>query len=126
MEMVYALKDKDRVKSIELFFLFTWSFWHCWNKWVYEKCNTHLVEAVKNALSLQQWYNKMRPVPIACIRDQAKWCKPPPKFVKLNVDGAIFFDYLRAGIGLILRDDKGDFMFVASVAKKGLQEPKTI
>lgn len=68
----------------------------------------------------------MQPIPSACIRDQAKWCKPPLEFVKLNVGGAIFFDNCRSGIGLILRYEKGDFRLAASVSEKEVQDPETI
>lgn len=36
------------------------------------------------------------------------------------------YDNLKAGIELILRNDKGDNLFAACVAKKGVSEPETI
>ena len=35
------------------------------------------------------------------------WQPPPPGRVKLNVDGAIFQDVQKAGVGATLQDEKG-------------------
>lgn len=35
-----------------------------------------------------------------------RWHTPPPGIVKLNVDGAIFQDVQKAGVGAILQDEK--------------------
>jgi ribonuclease HI len=39
--------------------------------------------------------------------NQKKWTKPPPGWMKLNVDGAWEILENRGGVGMILRDEKG-------------------
>ncbi|XP_042958008.1 uncharacterized protein LOC122293496 [Carya illinoinensis] len=46
--------------------------------------------------------------------------------LKLNVDGAIFSDQCRSGIGVVLRDDKGQVTFAASKLEDALADPMEI
>ncbi|KAF5469006.1 hypothetical protein F2P56_013111 [Juglans regia] len=54
------------------------------------------------------------------------WSPPPPGFLKLNVDGAIFPDQHRAGIGIILRDGKGDVVAACSKLEGDVVSPEFI
>lgn len=41
----------------------------------------------------------------------ARWCKPAPRFIKLNVDAAFFPDEgVGATAAAIVRDDRGNFL----------------
>ncbi|XP_042985441.1 uncharacterized protein LOC122314103 [Carya illinoinensis] len=57
------------------------------------------------------------------VRKEAKqiccWNPPPPSgFLKLNVDGAMLYDQQKAGVGVILRDDKGEVLVACSKLEK--------
>ncbi|KAF5481238.1 hypothetical protein F2P56_001906 [Juglans regia] len=54
------------------------------------------------------------------------WNPPPASFLKLNVDGSLFFDQKKAGIGAVLRDEKGDIIFAASKVEFHIEEPDII
>ncbi|KAJ1412785.1 putative ribonuclease H-like domain-containing protein [Sesbania bispinosa] len=42
----------------------------------------------------------------------ALWWSPPPKdFAKLNVDGSFIFGSCRMGVGGLIRDSKGDWLW---------------
>ncbi|XP_035551132.1 uncharacterized protein LOC118349700 [Juglans regia] len=46
-------------------------------------------------------------------KSKDRWIAPPVGTLKLNVDGALFFDQQRAGVGALLRDEKGDVLLTA-------------
>lgn len=46
--------------------------------------------------------------------------------MKLNVDGAMFFDHHKARIGAILRDNKGEIVMAASKVENEVNDPESI
>lgn len=54
------------------------------------------------------------------------WKPPPPGYLKLNVNGAMFCDLYRAGVGAIHRDDKGDIVMAASKVENEVDDPEAI
>ncbi|XP_042939410.1 uncharacterized protein LOC122274438 [Carya illinoinensis] len=59
-------------------------------------------------------------------RNQWIWKPPPSGMLKLNVDGALFSDQFRSGIGVVLRDDRGQVLFAASKPEEALADPMEI
>ncbi|KAE8710701.1 peptidyl-prolyl cis-trans isomerase CYP20-2 [Hibiscus syriacus] len=64
--------------------------------------------------------------------NKPKWCSPPTGFFKMNVDGAVNFDWRCSGIGVVLRDaennrDKGSLILESdsSTALKWINNPQT-
>lgn len=55
-----------------------------------------------------------------------KWEPPQVEFLKLNVDGAIFFNLEKTGIGIILQDSRGKPLFAASIDKILVAQPESI
>lgn len=53
-----------------------------------------------------------------------KWDPPPVDFLKLDVDGAMFFDQQKAGIGF--RDHKGKAVMATSMAERWVANPESI
>lgn len=47
-------------------------------------------------------------------KQSTTWLQPNQGELKLNVDGAIFPDYNKAGVGCILRDEKGSAVMAAT------------
>ena len=41
---------------------------------------------------------------------ETRWCKPDPRFTKLNVDAAFFADEGSGATAAVLRDDRGKFI----------------
>ena len=52
-----------------------------------------------------------------------KWCPPKPDLAKINFDGAMFNKWDEAGIGVIIRNPKGEVM--ATLSEK-IKKPPTI
>lgn len=42
--------------------------------------------------------------------NECSWCPPPASRFKLNFDAAIFLDYKCLGVGVIIRNEKGEVM----------------
>ena len=51
-----------------------------------------------------------------------KWQKPHPSFLKCNVDAAFLSSYQRTGVGMILRDEAGQFVACATTVLHRLHE----
>ncbi|KAK6121841.1 hypothetical protein DH2020_044454 [Rehmannia glutinosa] len=54
----------------------------------------------------------------------SRWRKPKPMFFKCNVDAALRFDRNTTGIGMIIRDDKGEFVVARTITYPGVFAPK--
>lgn len=52
------------------------------------------------------------------------WCKPPPDWVKLNIDGSFKSDPFGAGTGMILRDDHGHIIVSSCCTLLHCSEPE--
>lgn len=50
----------------------------------------------------------------------------PSTFIKLNVDGALFFDLQKAGVGVIARNSHGSTILTASLLEANISQPKAI
>ncbi|KAF5470679.1 hypothetical protein F2P56_011176 [Juglans regia] len=55
-----------------------------------------------------------------------RWKPPSSSFLKLNVDGAVFADGNKAGVGLVLRDENGKVVWAATKAEDAVDAPVTI
>lgn len=55
-----------------------------------------------------------------------RWFPPPTCSYKLNVDGAIFYNQKKAGVGIILRDSSGNVVLVANKKEEEVPDPSTI
>ncbi|XP_042983365.1 uncharacterized protein LOC122312778 [Carya illinoinensis] len=60
------------------------------------------------------------------LQQLTKWQAPLEGFLKVNVDGAIFADQRKAGIGVVLRDTNGAILMAASKIEMEVDEAATI
>ncbi|KAF5463138.1 hypothetical protein F2P56_019077 [Juglans regia] len=84
------------------------------------------VQAADHALSLCKIFNEVR---VSTTREMymiSRWQAPTHGFLKLNVDGAIFADLRRAGVGVVLRDMCGVIVMVASKHEEDVDGAETI
>ncbi|KAF5459270.1 hypothetical protein F2P56_023231, partial [Juglans regia] len=58
--------------------------------------------------------NDLKHLPKWKAREYYDWKPPPTGWLKLNVDGAIFSELHKAGVGVVLRDDAGKVILSAS------------
>ncbi|XP_042979946.1 uncharacterized protein LOC122310130 [Carya illinoinensis] len=60
------------------------------------------------------------------VRKVCKWQPPQDGFLKFNVDGTMFSELKKAGIGLVLRDSRGAVVMATTVFEREVYEPATI
>lgn len=55
-----------------------------------------------------------------------KWILSSQSVIKLNVDGAVFFDHQRSGMSCVLLDAQGQVIMATTSPKNLLEDPLTI
>jgi hypothetical protein len=48
------------------------------------------------------------------VKERIKWIAPREGWYKVNMDGAVFADLQRVGVGVVIRNEKGEFLGVMS------------
>ena len=56
---------------------------------------------------------------------ESKWRKPAPSFVRINVDFVAFVGSDSYGVGIIIRNDAGEFLAARSQQVPSLVDPYT-
>lgn len=96
------------------------------NKMQMESTLVQCKQAADHAISMYKAYNEVQLASSRNIRVIYQWQKPPDGFVKINVDGAIFEDIKKAGVGVILRDAIGRVVMAATKREDDVDEVATI
>lgn len=108
--------------------LFCWSMWFRRNKWVWDKVTMSVFGVKSMALHILQDWRK------AVERDQNQgssrqqvarhWQKPPPKWVKINVDAACKRGENCVKLGCVARDEHGRFLGARSSVLQRIAHPR--
>ncbi|KAF5464524.1 hypothetical protein F2P56_014597 [Juglans regia] len=109
------------MESLKRYFDNTWQ-----NKMQIEKTLIESIQAINHALSLQKVFNDVRNSSSLVVGRTCRWQPPPSGFFKFNVDGVIFADVRKAGVGRVLQDDKGRVVMVASKLEDEVEDVATI
>ncbi|KAF5451602.1 hypothetical protein F2P56_026695 [Juglans regia] len=125
---VLHIRDKGGLEMLTTFFVICWALWYRRNQFLYEKVVHPCSTVINNALSMQSAYKQVQVLDGVSkqVNTVLSWSPPPPGFLKLNVDGAIFPDHHKAGIGIILRDEKGDVIAACSKLEGDVASPEFI
>ncbi|XP_042964633.1 uncharacterized protein LOC122298853 [Carya illinoinensis] len=105
---------------MEKVLLMAWGFWYSQNQKVFKHKYIQVAITSHNAPSLGSDYKVSK-----CVENKQKELELPPPIgsLKLNVDDAIFHDQQRAGIGAILRDEKGEVLFATRKKENDVSDP---
>lgn len=94
-----------------------WSLWKARNELVWNKKYTRLNVVIAKAKQfLLQWNLAQKEKPQSRFPyfvegdGQNLWVVPQVDYMKISVDAAIFTEYNASGMGLIVRDDKGELI----------------
>lgn len=82
---------------------------------MYDKERIHPSYAIEHTLTLQIRFKELRVTSHATKRKIGKWLKPLVNLLKLNLDGALFFDHQKVRIGMVLLNKLGALCFAASL-----------
>lgn len=106
-------------KNVELFMVLAWFIW-CWrNKFHFKEPSLppdKLLEAASN--SLVEFQTKQTDRPTQHKPTIQNWRPPQKDTYKINYDSAVFSESDEAGIGVVVRNERGEVM--ASLARRSL------
>lgn len=90
--------------------MMTWSFWYRRNRKIHDDVLLPPQQVIAFALSMRtnSTPGYVKQVVASSNVHFNMWNHPPHNALKLNIDGALFFDLNKAGLGAILRNHEGD------------------
>lgn len=93
---------------------------------LYEHNYLNPMLVIERALAIKKSHQVGNPIPKTKLKLSCCWRPPPEGFLKLNVDGAMFFNLQKIGIGAILRNSNGDAIMVASILENDFPNLESI
>ncbi|KAF5455283.1 hypothetical protein F2P56_024878 [Juglans regia] len=118
--------DRGTKLEFTMFFLITWGLWFRRNKMQMEQLLLQPDQVIKHSLSMHKTFTDLRSSSTQSAKRVYSWNPPPRGFLKLNVDGVVFSDVRKAGVGVVLRDDKGKLVMATSKIENEVDNPSTI
>ena len=107
----------QRAKGLELFGVVAWFIWTQRNKLRLNEKGVPRDKLFETARSyLSDFQSKIQETKVQQRKENTKWIPPRVGIYKANYDGAMFAESEEAGIGVIVRDGKGDV--IAALAEK--------
>ncbi|KAF5459099.1 hypothetical protein F2P56_023083, partial [Juglans regia] len=106
--------EKGQEGKLSSLFSLAWDFWWRRNQMIQEQKSIAVQQVIDYALSVQRSFIDLKQLQKPKVRAYYEWKPPPIDWLKLSVDGAVFGEINRAGVGFVLRDGKGDVLLAAS------------
>lgn len=115
MDLICKLGQEGR--NVELFTVMAWFIWCRRNKCHVNEPSIPVDKLPEAALKSLSEFQGKQPAGTTHLKPTApKWQPPPKDTYKINYDSAIFSKSEEAGIGVVIRNERGEVM--ASLAKK--------
>ncbi|KAF5470862.1 hypothetical protein F2P56_011350 [Juglans regia] len=73
-------------------------------------------------LSICKAFNDVQTTTSRDLYKFSKWQAPPDEYLKVNVNGAVFADFRKARVGIVLRDMSGGIVMAASKNEEEVDE----
>ncbi|CAI9761215.1 unnamed protein product [Fraxinus pennsylvanica] len=121
--MVNLVISRNIPGELEELFLCLWGMWYSRNQFIFEQKIFSPQMAIDHALTIAGEYICAHKQRQQGTHRREGWSAPPEGVLKLNVDGALFEDQCRYGIGMVLRDAIGKMIFSASKPERGSMDP---
>ncbi|KAL0005066.1 hypothetical protein SO802_012627 [Lithocarpus litseifolius] len=115
MDLILRLGQEGR--NVELFTVMAWFIWCRRNKCHFNEPSIPVDKLLEAALKSLSEFQSKQPTGTTHQKPAApKWQPPPKDTYKINYDGAVFSKSEEAGIGVVIRNERGEMM--ASLAEK--------
>ncbi|KAF5472052.1 hypothetical protein F2P56_008799 [Juglans regia] len=119
--LVEAILDLHDPSTISYFAIVSWEIWKFRNLKIFQKSLDTVSDVVNGYFSYvdcfllaRQCMQVVQPQTLLC------WQPPPSGQLKLNFDGAIFYQELKSEVGAVLRDDKESMIMAMSRLEEGI------
>jgi ribonuclease HI len=110
--LLFDLFDRLTTEQQSMVSMILWSLWKNRNAKLWENSDsapTFIVQSARD--SLNEWsYMQHHKIHGQQVHHTVMWSKPPPPFLKCNVDCALFNNNSVAGYGLCIRNSTGQFI----------------
>ena len=125
--MTKLILQLDQPELQELFAILAWSLWFCRNKIRVNELGKVPHDVVSWANNFRHEYQSIKKGTNADRqKENVKWVPPPQGWFKVNVDGAIFKETNKAGIGVVVCDSQGWVLAALSEKVDGVQDAEDI
>ncbi|XP_042964737.1 uncharacterized protein LOC122298961 [Carya illinoinensis] len=125
-ELAMQFVARKDMSNLARFFCFAWDFWFRRNKLEFDHKILSPSHVISHSLGLLHSYKTVVVKTRMQARTHFSWKAPPAGVLKLNIDGAIFSDAHKAGIGAILGDSIGQVLMAVSKIEVDVEEPETV
>ncbi|XP_041001600.1 uncharacterized protein LOC121247296 [Juglans microcarpa x Juglans regia] len=126
VQIALTMLSRGNIGEIEKLFLMAWDMWYRRNQKLYKDNVLSPEQVVDHALSLNQEHKTAAEEQKKGMKARCCWLPPPTAVLKLNIDGALFLDQCRSGVGMVLRDEHGKVIFSANKPEHEVQDPMKI
>ncbi|XP_074378575.1 uncharacterized protein LOC141720118 [Apium graveolens] len=103
-----------------------WSIWKARNDVVWNNKSVRAGNVVSSTIAYLTQWEKVQSMgkvtshlPVVSKGSTEQWTKQDPSSVKVNCDAALFKRAGQYGVGCIVRDDKGELLYAASICFVG-------
>ncbi|XP_040987683.1 uncharacterized protein LOC121235401 [Juglans microcarpa x Juglans regia] len=119
---------KGSTKELADFFLMVWAFWFRRNKMLHEQIDLPPQQVVGFAFTKKLYSAVVRhQLGLPNSKNLLYRLSPLPEdSLKLNIDGALFFDLNKAGMGTVLRNHMGKVLMAVSKVETVFLEPEQV
>jgi hypothetical protein len=118
LDIFWDLSSRANEEEFVIISIFAWFIWaqrnRAWACGVVMMPSFLAQKAVDFFIELSQVARVPDPPMIPPPRRSAHWLFPRQNWVKINMDGAVFEDINKIGVGVVIRNDKGDFLAALS------------
>lgn len=110
--------------------LMCWNLWYRRNTWVWSHVNTSSFGVKSRMYSMLTEWNRAREdlqqQKVNELTRRRVWCKPPPGWIKINIDAACMRRTGQMGVGYVVRDEGGQFVRARSQVIQGSLQPREV
>ncbi|KAK9987796.1 hypothetical protein SO802_028035 [Lithocarpus litseifolius] len=111
IDIVWEIKKRDSGVNWELFAITVWGLWNNRNQVRHGgQCKSHEMIVKEATEFLREYQGVNKPTENTFAPDASAWKPPKPGWYKVNTNGATFGDTKSCGVGVVIRNKRGEIM----------------
>jgi ribonuclease HI len=100
--------------ALKLVATVSWCMWSVWNSSVFRDIVKLPAKIFPDAMKYIQEFNDANAMSVSyfppSVRDRIVWTPPLEGWYKVNMDGAVFANLKKVGVGVVIRNKRGEFL----------------